>query len=151
MRMQTPLDVYLSSIGPLHMRIYQTPLPGPLTNVSPFVQPLTPPVEASAAGTVEPQPSSQAVHAPPIPPLFVALALNTLTHRDNVGHAALGEVRTHLPCAGPGVDKDDYPHAAPTHERVVAPNGLELREYSCIVIARTIKGKFEREVLREMV
>ena len=97
----------------------------------------------------------RAIHAPPIPPLFVALPLiNTLAHRDNVGHTALGEVRTHLACAGPGVGEDDYPRAAPTRERIVTPNGLELeelREYSCIAIARTIKGKFEREVLRETV
>ncbi|KAI0067802.1 hypothetical protein BV25DRAFT_1794514 [Artomyces pyxidatus] len=43
---QTPLDVYLGNLGPLRCRIYQTPLPGPLTNVSPFVQPLTPPIES---------------------------------------------------------------------------------------------------------
>jgi hypothetical protein len=96
----------------------------------------------------------RAIHAPPIPPLFVVLALNTLTRRDNVGHAALGEVHTHLACAGPGVGEDDYPRTAPTSERVVTPNGLELeelREYFCIAIARTVKGKFEREVLRETV
>jgi hypothetical protein len=94
----------------------------------------------------------RAVHVPPIPPLFIALALNALTRRDNVGHAALGGVRTHLACAGPGVGKYDYLRAVPTRERVVVPNGLELREYSsCIAIARTVKSKFEREVLREMV
>ena len=73
-RTQTPLDVYLGSIGPLRTRIYQTPLPGPLTNVSPFVQPLTPPVEASAAGTVEPQPSSNggSTSVPPIPPRYIS-------------------------------------------------------------------------------
>jgi recombining binding protein (suppressor of hairless) len=72
-RTQTPLDVYLGSIGPLRTRIYQTPLPGPLTNVSPFVQPLTPPVEASA-GAVEPQPSSNGApnSAPPIPPRYIS-------------------------------------------------------------------------------
>jgi len=83
--------------------------------------------------------------------LFIALALNTMTRRDNVGHATLGEVCTHLACAGLGVGKYDYPRTAPTHERVVVPNGLELRKYSCIAIARTVKSKFEREVLRETV
>jgi len=74
MRTQTPLDVYLGSIGPLRTRIYQTPLPGPLTNVSPFVQPLTPPVEASATGSVDPQPSSNGAptSVPPIPPRYIS-------------------------------------------------------------------------------
>ena len=72
-RAQTPLDVYLGSIGPLRTRIYQTPLPGPLTNVSPFVQPLTPPVEANATGAVDPQPSNGAsTSVPPIPPRYIS-------------------------------------------------------------------------------
>jgi recombining binding protein (suppressor of hairless) len=71
-RDQTPLDVYLGSIGPLRTRIYQTPLPGPLTNVSPFVQPLTPPVEAGASGSVDPQPSNGAPSSvPPITPRYI--------------------------------------------------------------------------------
>ena len=72
-RTQTPLDVYLGSIGPLRTRIYQTPLPGPLTNVSPFVQPLTPPVEAGAEGVVDPQPSTNGAptSVPPIPPRYI--------------------------------------------------------------------------------
>jgi len=74
-----------------------------------------------------------------------------MTRRDNVGHTMLGEVRTHLACAGPGVGKYDYPRTALTRKRVVVPNGLELCKYSCIAIARTVKSKFEREVLREMV
>ncbi|KAI0307908.1 hypothetical protein B0F90DRAFT_1930918 [Multifurca ochricompacta] len=73
-RTQTPLDVYLGSIGPLRTRIYQTPLPGPLTNVSPFVQPLTPPVETGVAGAIDPQPSSNGTSTavPPIPPRYIS-------------------------------------------------------------------------------
>ncbi|KAF5356119.1 hypothetical protein D9756_004055 [Leucocoprinus leucothites] len=37
-RQQTPLDVYLGNLGPLRLRVYQTAAPGPLTNISPFVQ-----------------------------------------------------------------------------------------------------------------
>jgi len=33
----TPLDVYLGNLGPLQHRIYQASPPGPLTNISPFV------------------------------------------------------------------------------------------------------------------
>ncbi|KAJ6604544.1 hypothetical protein DFH09DRAFT_1123054 [Mycena vulgaris] len=33
----TPLDVYLGNIGPLRHRVYQATPPGPLTNISPFV------------------------------------------------------------------------------------------------------------------
>jgi len=40
-RAQTPLDVYLGNIGPLRQRVYQASPPGPLTNISPFVQSLT--------------------------------------------------------------------------------------------------------------
>jgi len=40
-RTQTPLDVYLGNIGPLRQRVYQASPPGPLTNISPFVQSLT--------------------------------------------------------------------------------------------------------------
>ena len=73
-RTQTPLDVYLGSIGPLRTRIYQTPLPGPLTNVSPFVQPLTPPVETGAPGTVDTQPSANgtSTSSPQIPPRYIS-------------------------------------------------------------------------------
>lgn len=35
---QTPLDVYLGNLGPLRHRVYQATPPGPLTNISPFVQ-----------------------------------------------------------------------------------------------------------------
>jgi recombining binding protein (suppressor of hairless) len=51
-RTQTPLDVYLGNIGPLRQRVYQATPPGPLTNVSPFVQPLTgaPPVDPGPSG-----------------------------------------------------------------------------------------------------
>src|SRR3984957_6845484 len=42
-RAQTPLDVYLGNIGPLRRRVYQTTPPGPLANVSPFMQSLTVP------------------------------------------------------------------------------------------------------------
>lgn len=34
----TPLDVYLGNLGPLQHRIFQATPPGPLTNISPFVQ-----------------------------------------------------------------------------------------------------------------
>jgi recombining binding protein (suppressor of hairless) len=73
-RTQTPLDVYLGSIGPLRTRIYQTPLPGPLTNVSPFVQPLTPPVETGATGPVDAQPSANgtSTSSPQIPPRYIS-------------------------------------------------------------------------------
>ncbi|KAH9175463.1 hypothetical protein EDB89DRAFT_1947179 [Lactarius sanguifluus] len=73
-RTQTPLDVYLGSIGPLRTRIYQTPLPGPLTNVSPFVQPLTPPVETSASGAVDAPPSANgtSTSSPQIPPRYIS-------------------------------------------------------------------------------
>jgi recombining binding protein (suppressor of hairless) len=37
-RTQVPLDVYLGNLGPLRHRIYQATPPGPLTNISPFVQ-----------------------------------------------------------------------------------------------------------------
>lgn len=37
-RAQTPLDVYIGALGPLTHRLYQASPPGPLTNVSPFVQ-----------------------------------------------------------------------------------------------------------------
>jgi recombining binding protein (suppressor of hairless) len=40
---QTPLDVYLGNLGPLRHRVYQATPPGPLTNISPFVQSLTGP------------------------------------------------------------------------------------------------------------
>jgi len=93
----------------------------------------------------------RAVHAPPIPPFSVALGVNARTRHDNVGHVALGEVRAHLACANPSVGEDDYPRAASTRERVVAPNGLDLCEYFRIAIARTVRGEFEREVLREAV
>ncbi|KAJ7487483.1 hypothetical protein B0H11DRAFT_2013560 [Mycena galericulata] len=33
----TPLDVYLGNLGPLRHRVYQASPPGPLTNISPFV------------------------------------------------------------------------------------------------------------------
>ncbi|KAJ7706292.1 hypothetical protein B0H17DRAFT_973423 [Mycena rosella] len=33
----TPLDVYLGNLGPLRHRVYQATPPGPLTNISPFV------------------------------------------------------------------------------------------------------------------
>jgi len=51
-RAQTPLDVYLGNIGPLRQRVYQASPPGPLTNVSPFVQSLTgaPPVDPGPSG-----------------------------------------------------------------------------------------------------
>lgn len=39
-RQQTPLDVYLGNLGPLRHRVYQATPPGPLTNISPFVQPI---------------------------------------------------------------------------------------------------------------
>jgi len=39
-RTQKPLDVYLGNLGPLRQRVYQATPPGPLTNISPFVQPL---------------------------------------------------------------------------------------------------------------
>ncbi|KAI0274750.1 hypothetical protein BC834DRAFT_921018 [Gloeopeniophorella convolvens] len=72
-RTQTPLDVYLGGLGPLRTRIYQTPLPGPLTNVSPFVQPLTPPVETAVGGAADPQaPNGSAPPAPPIPPRYIS-------------------------------------------------------------------------------
>jgi hypothetical protein len=40
---------------------------------------------------------------------------------------------------------------APTHKRVIVPNGLELCKYFCIAIPRTVRGEFKCEVLREMV
>lgn len=39
-RTQTPLDVYLGNLGPLRVRVYQAAPPGPLTTISPFVQPI---------------------------------------------------------------------------------------------------------------
>lgn len=48
---QIPLDVYLGNIGPLRQRVYQASPPGPLTNISPFVQSLTggAPVDGSSS------------------------------------------------------------------------------------------------------
>ena len=40
---QTPLDVYLGNLGPLRHRVYQATPPGPLTNIAPFVPPLSAP------------------------------------------------------------------------------------------------------------
>lgn len=56
-RTQTPLDVYLGNLGPLRHRIYQTAPPGPLTNISPFVQTLPGPPDggpSDVAGTPSP-------------------------------------------------------------------------------------------------
>lgn len=39
-RQQSPLDVYLGNLGPLRLRVYQATPPGPMTNVSPYVQSL---------------------------------------------------------------------------------------------------------------
>ena len=50
---QIPLDVYLGNLGPLPHRIYQATPPGPLTNISPFVQsiPGSQGVDGSTEGT----------------------------------------------------------------------------------------------------
>ena len=68
-RRQTPLDVYLGNLGPLPARVYQASLPGPLTNISPFV-----PMQTGADLVHDGQGSSeggQAGTAPP-PPRYMA-------------------------------------------------------------------------------
>ena len=78
-RTQMPLTVYLGNIGPLHSRVYQAAPPGPLTTVSPYVQPLTGPSplpvgsddSTSAGGTTSPSGPSSA-------PRFVAPPLHTI-------------------------------------------------------------------------
>ncbi|KAG5647629.1 hypothetical protein DXG03_008982 [Asterophora parasitica] len=50
-RQQTPLDVYLGNLGPLRHRVYQATPPGPLTNISPFVQTIPPEGLSDVAGT----------------------------------------------------------------------------------------------------
>jgi hypothetical protein len=81
-------------------------------------------------------------------PLSVVTAL---ARHDDIGHAILGEVRAHFGGASAGVGKDDYSRAAPTGVRVVAPNGLELREHFCVSVARVVWGEFEGEVRGETV
>ncbi|EIW86821.1 hypothetical protein CONPUDRAFT_86757 [Coniophora puteana RWD-64-598 SS2] len=78
-RTQMPLTVYLGNIGPLHSRVYQAAPPGPLTTVSPYVQPLTGPSplpvgsddSTSAGGATSPSGPSAA-------PRFVAPPLHTI-------------------------------------------------------------------------
>jgi hypothetical protein len=90
------------------------------------------------------------VHAPPTIALSVTPTL-TLTCHDNIGHAVVREVRTHLAYASPGVGEDDYPCAASASKRVVAPNSLELCEHFCITVAGTVWSEFERETWGETV
>jgi recombining binding protein (suppressor of hairless) len=64
-RTQTPLDVYLGNIGPLRQRVYQASPPGPLTNISPFVQSLTGEPGPSGEHRNIPSPTSPNVTGPP--------------------------------------------------------------------------------------
>jgi hypothetical protein len=77
--------------------------------------------------------------------------VTTLARYNDIGHAVLRKVRAHLGHASAGVGKDDYSRAAPTVVRVVAPNGLELREHFCVSVARIVWGEFELEVGGETV
>ncbi|KAL4241768.1 Su(H) family protein [Abortiporus biennis] len=62
-RLQTPLEVYVGGLGPLRHRLYQATPPGPLTNVSPFVQHVK---EAENQNSVYP-PNAQ----PPLPTRYM--------------------------------------------------------------------------------
>jgi len=64
-RTQIPLDVYLGNIGPLRQRVYQASPPGPLTNISPFVQSLTGEAGPSGEHRNIPSPTSPNVTGPP--------------------------------------------------------------------------------------
>ena len=90
------------------------------------------------------------VHALSTIALSVTLTL-TLTRHDDIWHAVVREVRTHLAYASPGVGEDDYPCAASASKRVVAPNSLELCEYFCITVAGIVWSEFERETWGETV
>ncbi|KAJ7125688.1 hypothetical protein C8R43DRAFT_1135260 [Mycena crocata] len=59
----TPLDVYLGNLGPLRHRVYQASPPGPLTNISSFVN-RTP---SNVMDNTEPAPSTP---ASPVAPRF---------------------------------------------------------------------------------
>lgn len=61
-QIQTPLDIYVGSIGPLRHRLYQATPHGPLTSVSPFVQ------SASLAET-SPSEIHHIGNAPPMNPV----------------------------------------------------------------------------------
>lgn len=73
-RTSTPLDVYLGNLGPLTHRVYQATPPGPLTNVSPFVQTLTGPMEGGSSG----DPSSQSTLNPGPPRYMPSGPLHTI-------------------------------------------------------------------------
>jgi len=63
-RAQTPLDVYLGNLGPLHHRIYQASPPGPLTNISPFVQTIPGPTDGGPSDSTTGSPGPPPVGAP---------------------------------------------------------------------------------------
>lgn len=56
---QKPLDVYLGNLGPLRHRVYQATPPGPLTNISPFVQSASGLSDITGSPSGEPQSSVQ--------------------------------------------------------------------------------------------
>jgi len=66
-RVQTPLDVYLGSLGPLRSRFYQATHPGPLTAISAFDPSLGPPSIGNAGPSVEPQVPNGAQPTMPVP------------------------------------------------------------------------------------
>lgn len=68
----TPLDVYLGNIGPLRHRVYQATPPGPLTNISPFVNR----TGGNVMDNTEPVPSSPT--SPIAPPRFSAGPLHAI-------------------------------------------------------------------------
>ncbi|KAF7965666.1 hypothetical protein HWV62_42388 [Athelia sp. TMB] len=90
-RAQTPLDVYLGNIGPLRQRVYQASPPGPLTNISPFVQSLT--GDSGPGGPGNPGPSQYmpsgplhtivVVEMPPLADVIKALEEDANASKEN--------------------------------------------------------------------
>ncbi|PFH54770.1 hypothetical protein AMATHDRAFT_44569 [Amanita thiersii Skay4041] len=74
-RQQTPLDVYLGNLGPLRHRVYQATPPGPLTNISSFVPPMSAPGMDSGPPPPQPPPTDPSTGSPvspnPGPPRYM--------------------------------------------------------------------------------
>ncbi|KAF8973690.1 hypothetical protein BDZ97DRAFT_1690944 [Flammula alnicola] len=64
-RQQTALDVYLGNLGPLHLRVYQTNPPGPLTAINTFMPtPGGQPMEARDGASGSPSSSQRYIPSP---------------------------------------------------------------------------------------
>ena len=76
-----------------------------------------------------------------------------LARDDDIGHAVVGQVRTHLACACPRVGEYDHAQATPIApcKRIVPPDGLQFREHLCVAVARGVWRELEREARREAV